>query len=91
MVRHHMKIDVSPIKETLRKTKKKDPALFKAVQKKINQIAELNAEEIQHFKNLRKPLNGYKRVHVKNHVPMFKLVGNTIIFGRFAHHDEAYE
>lgn len=85
-----MRIDVSLIASTLKKTKKKNPTLFQAVQKKINQIAELNAEEIQHFKNLRKPLNDYKRVHVKSHVLMFKLEGDVIIFGGFTHHDKAY-
>jgi YafQ family addiction module toxin component len=86
-----MKIDVTLIEETLKKLKKKNPVLFKALQKKIVQISKLEADEIQHFKNLRHGLKEYKRVHVgKSFVLMFKVEGDTVIFGKFEHHDNAY-
>jgi len=85
-----MNIDTTRIQDTLRKFKRKDPALFRAIQKKVNQIAELDKVAIQHFKNLRGDLSNYKRVHVGSFILMFKVEGDTIIFDRFRHHDEAY-
>ena len=86
-----MKIDTSGIEKLLGKLKQKDPALFRAVQKKINQIAELDEATVMHFKNLRKDLSDYKRVHVKkSFILMFKIEGDTIIFDKFRHHDNAY-
>ncbi|MFH1587943.1 MAG: addiction module toxin RelE [Candidatus Diapherotrites archaeon] len=85
-----MKIDVSALEPVFKKLKKRDFALFNALQKKINQIAELDRDSINHFKNLRKPLNDYKRVHVGSFVLMFKVEGEVIIFDRFEHHDNAY-
>lgn len=85
-----MNIDTSRIEKVLRKLKQKDPALFRVVQSKINQIALLEHAAIMHFKNLRGDLSEYKRSHVGSFVLIFKIEGNTIIFDRFIHHDEAY-
>ncbi|MDD5086171.1 MAG: type II toxin-antitoxin system RelE/ParE family toxin [Candidatus Nanoarchaeia archaeon] len=74
----------------MRKLKLKDPALFKALKTKINQIARLDKEAINHFKNLRGDLSNYKRVHVGSFVLFFKIEGDTIIFDKLRHHDEAY-
>lgn len=75
---------------TLARISKKDPVLFRAVQKKINQIALLSVDEIMHFKNLRGDLSDQKRVHVGSFVLFFKISGDTIIFDRIDHHDKAY-
>lgn len=83
-------VDTSGIQDVLRKLKSKDIVLFRAVQKKINQISSLDEDAINHFKNLRGNLSGYKRVHVGSFVLMFKVEKGTIIFDRFVHHDEAY-
>ena len=48
-----MNIDTTRIQDTLTKLKRKDLALFRVVQKKINQIAGLDESAINHFKNLR--------------------------------------
>ena len=86
-----MKINVSKIEGVLKKLKKKNQPLFKAVQKKILQISQLNKEEVQYFKNLRVPLNQYKRVHVGNFVLMFRIEENTIFFDKLEHHDKVYK
>lgn len=86
-----MNIDTSLIEDVLLTLKKKDPALFSALQKKICQIALLDKTAIEHFKNLRAGLKDYKRVHVGSFVLMFKVEENTIIFAKFLHHDEAYK
>ena len=86
-----MNINTSGIKEVLRKIRKKDPVLFRAIQKKIDQIAELSRADIEHFKNLRGDLSSYKRVHVGKHfILMFKVEEYVLIFDRFDHHDGAY-
>jgi mRNA-degrading endonuclease RelE of RelBE toxin-antitoxin system len=86
-----MNLDSSLIEETLKKLKKKDINLFKALEKKIIQISQLNYEELQHFKNLKSPLNQYKRIHVGSYVLMFKIEDEVIILSEFKHHDEAYK
>ena len=68
----------------------KDKVLAIAVRKKITQIISLDEISIQHFKNLRHDLSDYKRVQIGSFVLMFKIEGNTIIFDKFRHHDEAY-
>ncbi len=85
-----MNIDITGIQDTLKKLKRKNPALFRAVQRKINQISRLDKAAVNHFKNLRGNLGDYKRVHVGSFVLMFKIEGDTIIFDRLRHHDEAY-
>ena len=85
-----MNIDTSRIEKVLRKLKQKDPILFKAVQRKINQIAVLDKTSIEHFKNLRGSLSGYKRAHAGSFVLMFKVEKDVIIFDSFRHHDDAY-
>jgi len=86
-----MKINVKEIEGALRKLKKKDAALFRAVQKKILQISRLNAEETEYFKNLRAPLQQYKRVHVGSFVLLFRIEKDTVFFGAFGHHDDVYK
>ncbi|MCK5043941.1 addiction module toxin RelE [Candidatus Pacearchaeota archaeon] len=85
-----MRIDTTSIQDTLKKLKRKDSVLFRAVQKKINQISQLDIISINHLKNLRGNLSKYKRVHVGNFVLMFKVEKNIIIFDKFEHHDKAY-
>lgn len=76
---------------TLERLARKDPVLFRAVRKKIDQITLLDANDIRHFKNLRGDLSDYKRVHVgKSFVLFFKCEGDTVIFDRLEHHDKAY-
>lgn len=85
-----MNVDITLIQKTLKKLKRKDIQLFKAVQKKINQIANLDIISINHFKNLRGNLKDYKRVHIGSFVLIFKVEKNILIFNRFKHHDKIY-
>ncbi len=86
-----MNIDTSKISKTLGKIKRRDPALFRAIQKKIKQIGACDEASIQHFKNLRHDSSEYKKVHITSFVLIFKIKGNTVIFTRFTHHDQAYK
>jgi mRNA-degrading endonuclease RelE of RelBE toxin-antitoxin system len=60
------------------------------IEKKIVHIAALDVLSIQHFKNLRSPLNEYKRVHLGSHVLLFRVQGDKIVFEAFEHHDQIY-
>jgi mRNA-degrading endonuclease RelE of RelBE toxin-antitoxin system len=75
--------------ELLEKLAKKDRNLAIALNKKIRQIVE--GGETTHYKNLRGELSRLKRVHVGNFVLLFRVRGETIVFEKLAHHDDAYE
>lgn len=91
MVRRIMNVDTSKISKTLGKLKRKDPALLRAIQKKINQIGSCDEISIQHFKNLRHDSDEYKRVHIGSFVLIFRIDSDTVVFERFTHHDNAYK
>jgi len=86
-----MKINTSKISKIMQKTKHKNPALFIALQKKINQIAKLNIVDIEHFKNLRHDMGHLKRVHIGSFVLTFQIKEDIIIFEDFDHHDKIYK
>ena len=71
---------------------KKDPRRYKILMKKIEEI--IKNEKIDHYKNLRKPLQNFKRIHIDAH---FVLVFNynknkdSIYFYDFDHHDNIYK
>jgi len=73
----------------LSKLAKKDPKKLDIIFSKMEEIL----ENPNHYKNLRKPLNNLKRVHIdKNHVLVFAVDENTktVIFVYFDHHDKIY-
>jgi mRNA-degrading endonuclease RelE of RelBE toxin-antitoxin system len=79
------------LKKTLIILKRKDKILFQMLEKKILHIASLDSFTIQHFKNLRSPLNDLKRVHLGSYVILFRVQADKIIFEDFEHHDKIYQ
>jgi len=79
------------LKKTLVNLKRKDKTMFQMVEKKILQIASSDPFSIQHFKNLRSPLNDFKRVHIGSYVLLFRVQADKIIFEAFEHHDKIYQ
>lgn len=65
---------------------RKNAGLQKRLDKKILQILE-NPEV---YKPLKKPLQGYKRVHVGPFVITYRIDGIIVRFVRVAHHDKIY-
>lgn len=54
---------ISPVLEKqLEKFKKKDPRLHVAILRKMKEI--INSKTVNHYKNLRKPLQNFKRIHI---------------------------
>ena len=77
----------SDLDESLKKLSKKDKVLFEHIMKKIEEIC---CSDIDHYKNLKKPLQDYKRVHIGHFVLLFKVKGDLIIFRYLEHHDKIY-
>jgi YafQ family addiction module toxin component len=79
------------LRKTLKKLLKKDKATYGILMKKMHEI--ITCSDVNHYKNLRKPLQYLKRVHVKGHfVLIFKYIPSEdkIIFYDFDHHDNIY-
>lgn len=79
----------SNLQKTLKKLFKKDKVTYEAVMKKFEEI--IFCEDVNQYKNLRKPLQHLKRVHVRGpFILTFKYRGNKIIFYDLDHHDNIY-
>lgn len=75
----------------LKKLHKKDSKKYKIVWKKINEI--LSIGDVNHYKNLKFPLNNFKRVHIdRSFVLVFKYdqKKDKVIFYDLDHHDKIY-
>ena len=71
---------------------KKDARRYLILMKKIEEIITCN--NVDHYKNLRKPLQNFKRVHIDAHfVLVFKYEKSkdAIYFYDFDHHDNIYK
>jgi YafQ family addiction module toxin component len=78
----------------LAKLVKKDKEQFEMIQKKVEEITNSDSIAIQHYKNLRAPLNHLKRVHIlKSFVLTFSVdeKNKTITLEDYEHHDKIYE
>lgn len=76
--------------KTFSKLAKKDPIKIQIINKKIKEIR----KDPQRFKNLRAPLNSWKRVHIDSHfVLAFSVDENTktVTLEDFDHHDNIYK
>ena len=80
------------LRKIMNKLSRKDPLMFKIIIDKIDEI--LKCQDVNHYKNLRKPLQHLKRVHIKSSfVLTFKYIKNEdkILFYDFDHHDNIYK
>lgn len=80
-----------PLKKLLVKHFKKDKARYEAIFKKVEEI--LTCEDVEHYKNLRKPLQHLKRVHIDtSFVLTFRhdKTEDVVYFYDFDHHDYIY-
>ncbi len=83
-------IDIKPsLDKKLEKLVKKNKNRYETIMKKVEEII----ENPQHYKNLRKPLQHLKRVHIDKHfVLTFSVDDNskTVTLEDFDHHDKIY-
>lgn len=78
------------LERELSKLAKKNPRQLEIIKKKIDEIIE-NPER---YKNLKFPLQHFKRVHIdKSFVLVFSVdrSSKNVIFEGYEHHDDAYE
>ena len=76
----------------LKKLFKKDKVKYDRIWNKINEI--INISDVEHYKNLRVPLQNFKSVHIeKSFVLIFKYdkAKDKVIFYDFDHHDTIYK
>ena len=76
------------------KLKVKDPKGYNNVISKIKQVAITLEYNPNHYKNLKAPLNDYKRVHVnKSFVIIFKvdIKNKLMILYDYDHHEQVYK
>ena len=77
----------------LRKLSKKNRKKVEIINKKIKEIINCDYGSIERYKNLRKPLQHWKRVHIDKHFVLAFEVdkeNNFILFTDFDHHDRIY-
>ena len=80
------------LRKALKKIAKKDKVMHEIVMNKIEEI--VFCENVNHYKNLRAPMQQFKRVHVKgSFVLIFKYMPSEdkIIFFELGHHDNIYD
>lgn len=79
------------LQKILSKLSKRDKSAYEQVLNKIEEI--INAQSIEHYKNLRYDLKDLKRVHVGHFVLVFSFdkKANIITFEDFDHHDNIYK
>ena len=78
------------LQRILEKLYKKDNFTRERILRKIQEI--VSSENVEHYKNLKKPLQHLKRVHIKEKVLVFKFdkTNKLISFEDFDHHDKIY-
>jgi mRNA-degrading endonuclease RelE of RelBE toxin-antitoxin system len=66
---------------------RKNQSLCEQIDNKIRQV--LGCPEV--YKNLKRPLSAYKRVHIGPFVMTFRIDGDFVRFVRIDHHDKIYK
>ena len=77
----------------MRKLSKKDKKRADIINSKIREIINCDENTIEHYKNLKHNLSGYKRVHIDSSFVLFFQVFKKekhVLFVRLEHHDDAY-
>ncbi len=88
-------IKIKPsLDKTLQKLVKKDREQYEMIMKKAAELATCDSNTIQHYKNLRAPLNHLKRAHIiKSFVLTFSIDerNRIITLENYDHHDNIYK
>ena len=80
------------LRKKLKKLAKKDKILAQTFYRKLHEIINRNLETINSYKNLKSPLNSFKRIHLTdNYILLFKVEKKHIVFVYINHWDHVYE
>ncbi len=80
------------LQKILTKLYKKEKDMYESVMKKMDEI--LTCSDVNHYKNLRRPMQEFKRVHIKSSFVMifkYNQKEDSIIFYDLDHHDNIYK
>ena len=73
--------------KALNKLSKKNPRQFEIILKKIAEVI----QNPYHYKNLRKPLQHLRRVHIDKSFVLIFSVNEKVLFKELDHHDRIYK
>lgn len=79
------------LQKAMKKLCRKDKTTYQALVNKMQEI--LNCDDVNRYKNLRKPLQHLKRVHVSGSFVLtfrYEAAEDKVIFYDFDHHDNIY-
>ncbi len=80
------------LRKKLKKLAKKDKILAKTFYKKLQEVINRNEGTINSYKNLKSPMNEFKRIHLTdNYILLFKVEKKHIVFVDVKHWDHVYE
>lgn len=80
------------LKKVLTKLYHKDRDRYEITLKKVEEI--LECKDVEHYKNLRKPLQELKRVHIDSHFVLtfkYNKSEDSVVFYDLDHHDNIYK
>ncbi len=79
------------LKQKLEKLCKKDKILAQIFYKKVQEIISRDKKSINAYKNLKSPLNQYKRTHLTdNYILLFAVEKNHIVFVDIRHWEDLF-
>jgi len=81
------------LKEIIERLAKKEPARAEILRRKMRQIISSDEFTIEHYKNLKRPKQHLKRVHIDKHFVLvfhYDKAKKHILFADFDHHDNIY-
>ncbi|MBI5393564.1 addiction module toxin RelE [Candidatus Woesearchaeota archaeon] len=79
------------LKKILEKLYKKDRKRYEIIMQKMQEI--LTCSDVNHYKNLRSPLQHLKRVHIDSHFVLvfrYDVQQDHVLFYDLDHHDSIY-
>lgn len=84
-------VDAKPhLDRIFHKLSKKNPKQLEIIHKKVKEIL----KDPHRYKNLRRPLNQWKRVHIDSHFVLAFSIdegSKTVILEDYEHHDKIYK
>jgi len=80
------------LRKKLKKLGKKDRVLAQTFYRKLQEVIKRDEKTINSYKNLKSPMNDFKRIHLTdNYILLFKVEIKHIVFVDIKHWDYVYK
>ena len=80
------------LRKKLKKLGKKDRVLAQTFYRKLQEVIKRDEKTINSYKNLKSPMNDFKRIHLTdNYILLFKVENKHIVFVDIKHWDQVYK